>query len=122
MTDSKSKTKRWTRRPDGSNWGEFGPDDQVGRLNILTPEMRRAAAAEVKEGRCFVLSLPLDYPGGEPPDSPRQSPKLFARPLGDKPLYNLPFGNRLIGSDDNVVMSLQYSTQWDSLAHIGAMF
>ena len=28
---------RWTRRPEGSNWGEFGPDDQIGRLNYITP-------------------------------------------------------------------------------------
>ena len=31
-------TKRWRRRPDGSNWGDFGDDDQRGRLNLLTPE------------------------------------------------------------------------------------
>jgi hypothetical protein len=23
---------RWTRRPAGSTWGDFGPDDQLGRL------------------------------------------------------------------------------------------
>ncbi len=27
--------KRWKRRPEGSNWGEFGEDDQKGRLNLL---------------------------------------------------------------------------------------
>ena len=122
MTDTLTKTKRWTKRPDGSNWGEFGEDDQIGRLNIITPEMRKAGVDEVREGLCFVLSLPLDYPGGEPEESPRRAPVLFARDLGPAgPLYNIPFG-RLICSDDNVVMSLQYSTQWDSLAHIGAFF
>ena len=30
-------TQRWRRRPLGSNWGEFGPDDQRGRLNLITP-------------------------------------------------------------------------------------
>ena len=34
-------TKRWRRRPDGSNWGDFGDDDQRGRLNPLTPEKVR---------------------------------------------------------------------------------
>lgn len=34
---------RWTHRPEGSNWGDFGPDDQIGRLNLLTPERVRAA-------------------------------------------------------------------------------
>ena len=25
-------TPRWKNRPEGSNWGDFGPDDQIGRL------------------------------------------------------------------------------------------
>lgn len=119
---SSSGKKRWTRRPEGSNWGEFGADDQIGRLNLITPEMRLAATHEVREGRCFALSLPLDYPGGgEEEDSPRQPPRLFARQWGGEVGYNVRTGN-VIGSDDHVVMSLQYSTQWDSLAHVGALF
>lgn len=114
--------RRWTHRPEGSNWGDFGIDDQVGRLNLITPTERRAAIAEVKEGMCFLLSLPLDYPGGEEPNSQRRAPILFARDWGGKPAYNFPMGPKLICSDDHVVMSLQYSTQWDGLAHIGAMF
>jgi hypothetical protein len=31
-------SSRWKRRPIGSNWGQFGPDDELGRLNYLTPE------------------------------------------------------------------------------------
>jgi len=32
---------RWQHRPDGSNWGEFGEDDQLGRMNLLTaPPLR----------------------------------------------------------------------------------
>ena len=50
---------RWTNRPEGSTWGDWGPDDQLGRLNLLTPERRRRAAAEVVEGIAFGLSLPL---------------------------------------------------------------
>ncbi len=30
--------QKWKNRPPGSNWGEFGPDDQLGRLNYLTEE------------------------------------------------------------------------------------
>ena len=33
--------KRWRRRPEGSNWGDFGDGDQRGRLNLLTPEKVR---------------------------------------------------------------------------------
>ena len=29
---------RWKHRPPGSTWGDWGPDDQLGRLNLLTPD------------------------------------------------------------------------------------
>ena len=56
--------ERWTRRPEGSTWGDFGEDDQLGRLNLLTPEKVRQGVAEVQEGLNFCLSLPLNLPGG----------------------------------------------------------
>jgi kynurenine formamidase len=121
VVDDAVRTRRWTKRPEGSTWGDFGADDQTGRLNMITAQMRLDAVKEVREGRCFVLSLPLDYPGGESPTAFRQGPKLFARNWGDEVCYNMPVG-RSIASDDHVVMSLQYSTQWDGLAHCGAFF
>jgi len=33
-----------------SNWGRWGPDDQIGTLNLITPEKTRQAAALVREG------------------------------------------------------------------------
>ena len=54
---------RWANRPEGSNWGDFGPGDQIGRMNLVTPERRRNAAREITTGETFVLSLPLDRPG-----------------------------------------------------------
>ena len=59
-----ASSPRWKRRPEGSTWGDFGADDQLGRLNLLTPEKVRQGVAEVREGRVFCLSLPLDLPGG----------------------------------------------------------
>jgi kynurenine formamidase len=35
---------------DLSNWGRWGPDDELGTLNLITPDVRRRAAAAVKEG------------------------------------------------------------------------
>jgi kynurenine formamidase len=42
-----------------SNWGRWGPDDQLGTLNHITPEKRRAAAALVREGRTVSCERPL---------------------------------------------------------------
>jgi kynurenine formamidase len=39
-----------------SNWGRWGKDDQLGTLNLITPDKRRAALALVKEGVPVSLS------------------------------------------------------------------
>ncbi|MBT3170860.1 MAG: cyclase family protein, partial [Rhodospirillaceae bacterium] len=52
-------SKRWKIRPDGSNWGDFGPDDQLGRLNLLTEARVLEAVKQVRTGKTFCLSMPL---------------------------------------------------------------
>ncbi len=71
-----NRSPRWKERPPGSNWGDFGPDDQLGRLNLLTPIKVLEGVAEVREGRSFCLSLPLDYPGGNLLNPRRHPPRL----------------------------------------------
>ena len=39
-----------------SNWGRWGPDDQLGTLNFITPEMRLAAIRSVRTGRTVSLA------------------------------------------------------------------
>jgi kynurenine formamidase len=51
-----------------SNWGRWGPDDERGALNHLTPERVAAAAALVRTGRTVSLSRPLDT--RSEPDNP----------------------------------------------------
>ena len=77
---------RWKQRPAGSTWGDFGPDDQLGRLNLLTADKVRQGVAEVREGLRFSLSLPLDYPGGSALNPNRKPPVL--RPLQRKGRVN----------------------------------
>ena len=119
---------RWKHRPEGSNWGDFGPDDQIGRLNLLTREKVLQGIAEVREGRSFCLSLPLNLPGGNLLNPARHPPQRFATrsPDGtDRYLLRLSEGNADFSdvvNDDRVMLHTQYSTQWDSLAHVGAEF
>jgi kynurenine formamidase len=120
------KAKRWTKRPEGSNWGDFGPDDQIGRLNLITPQHRIKAAEEVREGLAFCLSLPLDCPRVQL--NPRRFPPELAFSMrGEDPVANYPYGLSISGmkevvNDDRATLSLQYSTQWDSLCHMGQVF
>ena len=69
-------TKRWVNRPEGSTWGDWGDDDQLGRMNLVTPQKRLAAVAEVKEGLCYCLSMPLDMPGGNAVNPKRHPPNF----------------------------------------------
>ena len=122
---------RWKQKPPGSNWGEFGPDDQRGRMNLVTREKVLQGIAEVKEGISFPLSLPLDYPGGSVLN-PRRSPPRIAATIRDGSSagkQNFCFALAEddpdltdVVSDDRVLLTLQYSTQWDSFAHIGSRF
>ena len=112
---------RWKQRPEGSNWGDFGPDDQAGRMNLVTPERRLAGVREVREGIAFTLSLPLDYPG--PMIEMRKPPRLFVETIDGHPAYNQASDHCSdVMCDDGVVLYTQFSTQWDSLAHMGQKF
>ena len=75
--------QRWKHRPEGSNWGDFGPDDQLGRLNLITEEQVLKGAREIRAGKTFCLSLPLDLPGGNvaqpAPPSAAAEPDAAAR-------------------------------------------
>jgi hypothetical protein len=118
---------RWKRRPENSNWGDFGPDDQLGRLNLLTPEKVRQGLAEAVEGIAFCLSLPLDYPGGSTLNARRKPPILRPTLRGDMPNFNAVLSGDMAGAtdvfcDDLAILHLQYSTQWDALCHVGSQF
>src|SRR5690606_22282512 len=114
-------------RPENSAWGDWGIADQLGRSSLITPERALAALKEVKSGQTSCLSLPLDYPGGQVITKFRFPPVLRPVIRNNEPYFNY-LWNKLnenhtdIGSDDVVLLHTQYSTQWDSFAHRGAMF
>jgi len=100
-------------------------------MNYVTREKVLQGIAEVKEGISFPLSLPLDYPGGATLN-PRRSPPRLAATIRDgksagRQNFCFPLADDEpdltdVVSDDRVLLTLQYSTQWDSFAHIGSRF
>jgi len=118
---------RWRVRPQGSTWGDFGPDDMLGRLNLLGPEQVRNGVAEVRDGLVFCLSLPLDLPGGTVLNANRFPPVVRPTLRAGAVNFNCSMAVAVPGatdvmSDDLVVLHTQYSTQWDAFGHAGAMF
>jgi kynurenine formamidase len=95
------------------NWERWGPEDARGTLNHIDGEALRRGAAEVRGGRMFSLSLPLDKDGPQL-DTYRFNPRLrmtqVATPFRGNPAASM--------SDDAIEMPLQAATQWDALAHV----
>lgn len=100
-------------------------------MNLVTQAKVLEGIAEVRTGRTFCLSLPLDVPGGTTLNPRRQPPQRFAVLRDGKSAGRQGFCWSYesedadltdVVNDDVVLMSLQYSTQWDSLAHVGSHF
>lgn len=96
-----------------SNWGRWGPEDQLGTRNLITPACVQKAAALVRRGEIFDLGIPLDESGPQVGGG-RINPVRLMSVLGGKgsgrgvQRYN----------DDYVFMPLQAGTQWDALSHV----
>jgi kynurenine formamidase len=119
--------ERWRARPPGSTWGDFGPDDVLGRLNLVGPDQVRKGLAEVHDGITFCLSLPLDRPGGAALSPNRLAPVVRPTLRAGEVNFNCAMSVAFPGatdlvSDDLVVLHTQYSTQWDAFGHVGAWF
>ncbi|HEY8544620.1 MAG TPA: cyclase family protein [Acidimicrobiales bacterium] len=99
-----------------ANTGRWGPDDERGTLNLLTPEAVLRGVRAVRQGKVFSLAIPFDEDG----------PQTGAIPGRDNParemlMVNTPFTgdpDDFCTSDDKVTMGVQAATHWDALAHV----
>lgn len=49
-----------------NNWGRWGADDEIGTLNLITPQVVRAAAGSIRSGRRIPLALPSGRTASRP--------------------------------------------------------
>ena len=89
-------------------WGVFGEGDELGRVNLLTPERVAAAAREVQRGAVFNLCLPLTLP---------DPPWVEGREQLRHEIFEI---DRNAQDDRLQNFYLQASTQWDGLRHVRA--
>jgi kynurenine formamidase len=59
------------------NWGRWGPDDELGTLNLITPERVRAAAGLVRSGRRVSMAIPINTLAG--PDNPNPATRFVTQ-------------------------------------------
>ena len=99
------------------NWGRWGPEDEIGTLNLIDQAARRRAAAAVVSGRAFALGLPLSEAEGiqlgfvEGRVNPTRTMVQVNQPVNaDQPEW-------VCFSEDVLTMATQCATHWDALAH-----
>jgi kynurenine formamidase len=103
------------------NWGRWGPHDEIGTLNYITPAKIAEACRLVTAGTVFALGIPLQRQGPQSGTRARFNPiHTMFRDGGDQPkdAAGVAEMQGYGGSDDWIVMPLQCVTQWDSLAHV----
>jgi hypothetical protein len=97
--------------PAGCAWGVFDKDgkkDVYGTLNLLTPDVVKAAVAEVKDG----VSISLNWPIGA-----QHTPGFGRKGLVHKVIdqFKSPFACHAY--DEEIEFNTQCSSQWDSFVH-----
>ena len=93
--------------PAGAAWGVFGDDDEVGTINLLTPDRVVAATSSIRTGKVFALNLPINIP----------DPPLFTRGKHTHTVKIFP-GAEFVLDDYLDNFYPQASSQWDALAHV----
>jgi kynurenine formamidase len=100
-----------------SNWGRWGPDDQRGTLNHITPELVRRAVATVTEG--ISVSCALDIVAEIRPDQIVGTPQRHMLVTGEPPDPRDPLRSRAWGPMEYIGMAFHGFdvTHVDALAH-----
>ncbi len=103
-----------------TNWGKWGPDDEVGALNYLTAEEVLRAVRLVRQGKVFTLQMRMCDPKGDPVWPGRRGAERLmvfdeGSWMGDKAPQ---FPGGLHYADDFITAFLQGSTQYDALGHV----
>ena len=93
--------------PPHSAWGLWGPEDQLGCLNLLGPEQTRRATAAVRVGETIGLNARLDI----------FDPPLFGRSPHRHDVEA--FGKAADIRDETLSgLNTQASSQWDGFRHV----
>ncbi|CAG8029891.1 unnamed protein product [Penicillium olsonii] len=93
--------------PPGNAWGMFGDQDQLGMLNLLTPQNTAAAAREIMDGVRVSTDWALNS----------MATPCFGRSAFEHVLKNK-FPRAV--NDDILVFNTQSSSQWDGFRHYGS--
>ncbi len=102
----------WSSPTAGQEWtqSKWGPEDEIGSANYITPERVKLAASLVKTGKTYALGMVTG------PDTPAYPPRHYKVYV-----WNTVLGgpNELTTTDDLAVTWLGVGSQIDGFGHVG---
>ncbi|KAI0628853.1 hypothetical protein C8Q77DRAFT_343562 [Trametes polyzona] len=93
----------------GCAWEVWGKDDQLGTINLLTDEVVKEAAKEIKLGKAVCLNWPIQFP---------HKPAFGRIPPHHEIIFK---ADRGAVHDDILHINTQSGSQWDGLKHFGLL-
>lgn len=95
------------------NWGRWGDGDELGTVNLITPDKVRSAAGLVTTGEVISLGIEVGRSGPQVAHPRRFNPihMLLAA-------HELPRPGGASTAEDVVLLPVHAATQWDALAHV----
>lgn len=100
------------------NWGKWGPEDELGTLNYVTPADLVKAGSLVRKGKAISLGLDFNQSGPQRGWGGRFNPIHTMLATGTDAVAGAQESMQIRYADDMVTMPLQCGTQWDALGHI----
>jgi kynurenine formamidase len=98
---------------------KWGPEDELGALNEITPAGIAAAARLVREGRALCLALPIDDSPQRPRLPHRAAPQHFMNRDGGDFLAGVSRAGGAFIAEDSLLVSVHEGTHLDALSHVG---
>ena len=104
-----------------TNWGRWGESDELGALNLLTPERVLAALSLPKTGKTYSLSIPIQRSGVPNLDYRGIPQRLTLTNHEDEAIARANGGAPGVGAnEDQLIMPSHTSTHMDALCHVYA--
>ncbi len=99
------------------NWGRWGPEDEIGTLNLVDDAARRRGAAAVTSGKAFALGLPLSEAEGIQAGFVEGRVNPSRTMVQVNQAVNAEEPEWACFNEDVLTLATQCATHWDALAH-----
>jgi kynurenine formamidase len=108
-----------TEKQGTTNWGRWGVDDERGALNLLTPDVLKAATASIRTGRVYPLGIPIQADGVPLMDYRGKPMRLTLQDSTDEGIYEAYGCKPGTGAHEDVVVFASHTTShMDALVHV----